>query len=217
MDSQGQITRRDIATLLQQGNVGLARAKAQKLIREDIYGDLLQTLEMLVGVILEHISELDRKYVSVVISSPLSIHISTITCKVILQVLLLWKLPRASFLQRPIPIPEVREIPMMKSSTQLKVVVNRPPDHPGITYTSLGSRFCTFRYWKQRQLCLPKGELAPENQPFIDLRNSSGHPGTLYNTSICCLVRPLPLRNRESSRSQVDARLTTTREVSHHH
>ncbi|KAJ3474489.1 hypothetical protein NLI96_g12430 [Meripilus lineatus] len=60
MDSQGQITRRDIATLLQQGNVGLARAKAQKLIREDIYGDLLQTLEMLVGVILEHISELDR-------------------------------------------------------------------------------------------------------------------------------------------------------------
>lgn len=77
MDSQGQITRRDIATLLQQGNVGLARAKAQKLVREDIYGDLLQTLEMLVGVILEHISELERKYVSDTFPSfPPSINIS---------------------------------------------------------------------------------------------------------------------------------------------
>ena len=62
MDSQGQITRKDIATLLQQGNVGLARAKAQKLIREDIYGDLLQNLEMHVGVISEHLVELESKY-----------------------------------------------------------------------------------------------------------------------------------------------------------
>ncbi len=78
MDSQGQITRSDIATLLQQGNVGLARAKAQKLIREDIYGDLLQTLEMLVGVLVEHTGELERKYVSVpfTLSLPLIIYSS---------------------------------------------------------------------------------------------------------------------------------------------
>ena len=59
MDSQGQITRRDIAILLQQGNIALARAKAQKLIREDKYADLLQTLEMQVGVIIEHVAEFE--------------------------------------------------------------------------------------------------------------------------------------------------------------
>ena len=40
----------------------MARAKAQKLIRDDVYGDLLERLEMLVGVLLEHIVELDRRY-----------------------------------------------------------------------------------------------------------------------------------------------------------
>lgn len=61
LDSQGQITRRDIAILLQQGNVALARAKAQKCIHDDIYSDLLQTLEMQVGVILEHVGDLERR------------------------------------------------------------------------------------------------------------------------------------------------------------
>ncbi|KAI0748298.1 regulator of Vps4 activity in the MVB pathway-domain-containing protein [Daedaleopsis nitida] len=60
MESQGQITQRDIATLLQQGNIALARAKTQKLMREDVRSDLLQTLEMHVGVILGHLNELER-------------------------------------------------------------------------------------------------------------------------------------------------------------
>jgi len=60
MESQAQITRRDIATLLQQGNTALARAKAQKLMGEDVLSDLLQTLEMHVGVILGSLGELDR-------------------------------------------------------------------------------------------------------------------------------------------------------------
>ena len=62
LDSQGQVTKRDIATLLSQGNATLARAKAKKLVREDIYGDLLQNLEMHVGVISEHLVELESKY-----------------------------------------------------------------------------------------------------------------------------------------------------------
>ncbi|EJF66014.1 hypothetical protein DICSQDRAFT_143372 [Dichomitus squalens LYAD-421 SS1] len=60
MDSQAQITQRDVATLLQQGNIALARAKAQKLMKEDVKSDLLQTLEMHVGVILGHLNELER-------------------------------------------------------------------------------------------------------------------------------------------------------------
>lgn len=60
-DSQASITRRDIATLLQQRNIGLARAKAQKLVQDDTMGDLLEILEMHVGLILEHFSEIDRK------------------------------------------------------------------------------------------------------------------------------------------------------------
>jgi hypothetical protein len=60
-DSKGNITRRDTATLLQQGNIGLARAKAQNLIQEDASGDLLEVLEMHVGLILEHFNELDQK------------------------------------------------------------------------------------------------------------------------------------------------------------
>lgn len=64
MDSQAQITQRDIATLLQQGNVALARAKAQKLMGDDVKGDLMQTLEMHIGVILGHLHELERRCVS---------------------------------------------------------------------------------------------------------------------------------------------------------
>ena len=61
MESQAQITRKDIATLLQQDNVVVARAKAQKLMNEDALGDLLQTLEMHVGMIVGHLSELEGK------------------------------------------------------------------------------------------------------------------------------------------------------------
>ncbi|KAF9457230.1 regulator of Vps4 activity in the MVB pathway-domain-containing protein, partial [Collybia nuda] len=59
-DSQATIMRRDIATLLQQRNIGMARAKAQKLFRDDAMGDLVEILEMHVGFILEHFSEVDR-------------------------------------------------------------------------------------------------------------------------------------------------------------
>lgn len=52
--------RRDIATLLQQQNVGLARAKAQKLMQEDKMRDLLEVLEIHVGLLLEHFQELDQ-------------------------------------------------------------------------------------------------------------------------------------------------------------
>ena len=61
MESQAQITQRDIATLLGQGSIALARAKAQKLLREDVKSDLLQTVEMHVGVILGHLNELERR------------------------------------------------------------------------------------------------------------------------------------------------------------
>ncbi|KAJ7172601.1 regulator of Vps4 activity in the MVB pathway-domain-containing protein [Mycena filopes] len=63
-DSKASITRRDIATLLQQGNVGLARAKAQNLIQEDVTGDMLEILEMHIGVLLEHFAEIDQQYVN---------------------------------------------------------------------------------------------------------------------------------------------------------
>lgn len=61
LDSHGNITRKDIATLLQQGDVGLARAKAQKLIQEDVHGDLLGILELEVSNLLEHFTELDTQ------------------------------------------------------------------------------------------------------------------------------------------------------------
>ena len=41
------------------------------MLREDIYGDLLQTLEMLIGVISEHVSELERRYVKFDVSGKL--------------------------------------------------------------------------------------------------------------------------------------------------
>lgn len=57
-DSQSTIARRDIATLLQQGNTALARAKAQRLMDDDIMGDLLEVLEQHLGLIIEHFHEL---------------------------------------------------------------------------------------------------------------------------------------------------------------
>lgn len=60
-DSQGAIIRKDIATLLQQGNVSLARAKAPCLHRKDALGDLLEVLGMYVGQLLERFQELNRR------------------------------------------------------------------------------------------------------------------------------------------------------------
>ncbi|KAF9448344.1 hypothetical protein P691DRAFT_729792 [Macrolepiota fuliginosa MF-IS2] len=60
-DADAAITRKDIATLLQQGNVTLARSKAQKLIQEDSLADLLEVLEQQVGTLLDRFSELEQK------------------------------------------------------------------------------------------------------------------------------------------------------------
>ena len=62
-DSQGAVTRRDIAGLLQQRNIRAARTKAQELMREDALGDLSAILEMHLGILLEHFNELGSRYV----------------------------------------------------------------------------------------------------------------------------------------------------------
>lgn len=62
-DSQGQIARKEITSLLNEGsdsNIALARAKAQHLIHEDSIGDILEALEMYVGLIVEHFNEIDQ-------------------------------------------------------------------------------------------------------------------------------------------------------------
>lgn len=59
-DSQASITRIDIATLIQRSNVSLAREKAEKLIADEAYSDLLEELEMQIGVLLEYFHELER-------------------------------------------------------------------------------------------------------------------------------------------------------------
>lgn len=59
-DAQGRVIGRDISILLQQGNETLARAKAQRLIQDEIMGNLLENLEMQIGVLLERFSELER-------------------------------------------------------------------------------------------------------------------------------------------------------------
>ncbi|CAA7271804.1 unnamed protein product [Cyclocybe aegerita] len=58
-DSQANITRTDIATLIQRNNVPLAREKAEKLIQDEAFGDLLDEVEMLLGILLEHFHELE--------------------------------------------------------------------------------------------------------------------------------------------------------------
>ena len=63
-ESQAQIAKGDIATLLRQGNIGLARAKAENVIKDEIHADLLQTLEMYLGVVLEQFVEIEKKYLS---------------------------------------------------------------------------------------------------------------------------------------------------------
>ena len=59
-DAQGRLIGKDISILLQQGNETLARAKAQRLIQDEIMGNLLENLEMQIGVLIERFSELER-------------------------------------------------------------------------------------------------------------------------------------------------------------
>lgn len=60
-DSEGSVMRRDIATLLQNKEIELARAKALKLTQQDILGDLLEMLGMHLGLLVEHFNELSEK------------------------------------------------------------------------------------------------------------------------------------------------------------
>ncbi|KDR81502.1 hypothetical protein GALMADRAFT_221365 [Galerina marginata CBS 339.88] len=59
-DSQAKITRTDVATLIQRDNIPLAREKAEKLILDEAFGDLLEEAEMQIGVLQEHFHELER-------------------------------------------------------------------------------------------------------------------------------------------------------------
>ncbi|KAI9510225.1 regulator of Vps4 activity in the MVB pathway-domain-containing protein [Russula earlei] len=58
-DAQGQVIGKDISILLQQGNETLARAKAQRLIQDEIMGHLLGILQMQITVLLEYFSDLE--------------------------------------------------------------------------------------------------------------------------------------------------------------
>ena len=62
LDAQGQVASKDISTLLAQrgGAVPLARAKAQRLIQDEITADLLEHLEFLLAVLIERLADLDR-------------------------------------------------------------------------------------------------------------------------------------------------------------
>ncbi|KAF5358173.1 hypothetical protein D9756_001855 [Leucocoprinus leucothites] len=60
-DADAAITRKDIATLLDQGDVTLARSKAQKLIQDDTLADLLEVLEQQVGILLDRFAELEQQ------------------------------------------------------------------------------------------------------------------------------------------------------------
>jgi hypothetical protein len=59
-DSRGIIARKDVATLLQQGNVALARAKAANLIQEDAFGEVLELILENLGLILERFADIDQ-------------------------------------------------------------------------------------------------------------------------------------------------------------
>lgn len=71
LDSDANITRKDIATLLQHGNLWLARAKAQRLVHDDAIGDLVEALEMVLGTLLERFPELNSRYLSL-FTSPIA-------------------------------------------------------------------------------------------------------------------------------------------------
>ncbi|VDB82786.1 unnamed protein product [Peniophora sp. CBMAI 1063] len=60
-DAQGQVVAKDISTLLAQRSVLLARAKAQKLIQDEIMADMLEHLENLLGVLSERLLEIDSR------------------------------------------------------------------------------------------------------------------------------------------------------------
>ena len=64
-NSQATLTRADIATLVQQGNVLLAREKAEKLIQEDGFNEVLEVVELELGVILERFQELEERSVMI--------------------------------------------------------------------------------------------------------------------------------------------------------
>lgn len=60
IDSNAQVLGKDISTLLAQRSVLLARAKAQKLIQDEMFADVLEHLENLLGVLNERLLEIDR-------------------------------------------------------------------------------------------------------------------------------------------------------------
>ncbi|PPR02198.1 hypothetical protein CVT24_011425 [Panaeolus cyanescens] len=59
-DAQANISRADIATLIQQGDFLIAREKAEKVIQDEGFGDLLEELEAHVGTLIDNFGELEN-------------------------------------------------------------------------------------------------------------------------------------------------------------
>ena len=59
--SDAHIARRDIATLLKQNNILLARAKAQKLLKEESVCEVLDIVDSYCTFILDHYKELEKR------------------------------------------------------------------------------------------------------------------------------------------------------------
>lgn len=53
-----QITRHDIATLINQGEINVARTKVEKLVRDDKLSSLLERLQFYCNQLLERVAEL---------------------------------------------------------------------------------------------------------------------------------------------------------------
>ncbi|KAL4068130.1 regulator of Vps4 activity in the MVB pathway-domain-containing protein [Scleroderma citrinum] len=68
--SQSQITRRDIATLLNAGDTGLARTKAQNLMRDETIGGVLEVLEMCIGMVHARVGEFEADKPGKALSPP---------------------------------------------------------------------------------------------------------------------------------------------------
>ncbi|KAF9053204.1 regulator of Vps4 activity in the MVB pathway-domain-containing protein [Panaeolus papilionaceus] len=60
-DAQANITRADISILIQQGDFLVAREKAEKVIQDEAFGDLLEELEAHVGTLIEGVGELENE------------------------------------------------------------------------------------------------------------------------------------------------------------
>ena len=194
--------------MLRQGNIGLARAKAESVIKDEIHTDLLQVLEMYLGVVLEQFAEIEKKY-----SSPCNITVSSHPPRTTRLIPSPPLVEAASGIIYSAPVLGIRGTYALGIRTRHANPCLQNCRRP-VTFSSndLVKNFLAQQPEIKIDMSL-RGCVTIIMLPIFPINSRPGRSGSFSPSPISCDARRLPCQGGQGPRCRMDPWLTITREV----